>query len=474
MLHHGERVVAGPRSGLRAWLQTKGILFRDDVAVGSPDLARIGLIGLALAIQAIVLFSPGHFRPAPEAYFAVLVAGGTLASIGLCLAATMPIRQLLSVRARQLLAAAALATLVILPVIGVWHGSLGIGHIIGGSTYSNDGAVMDLYAAEQVRHGHNPYRKTNIVLALAHVDAPSTTTTPLMRGQFAGARSYPSSEAVQQVFMNVQRYRPRTIPPEFESKYNYPSGSFLFILPFVWLGLHDMRFLYALFAILMGAYICWRLPRSLRLLAPLIVLGNVPLIILTAGGQPDPMYGFFLMVGFAEWASPRLSPAFMGVAIGTKQLAWFFLPFYLLLVARELGWREAARRTGIMAGVFGVMNLPFILQSPSSYISSISGPMADPMFPLGIGAIALFVSNVLPMLPKVAFTVLELSSWLGGALASARSRYLTAGSGAVLAALPLFFAWRSLVNYFYLIPFIALAVALAEPAQRRLLRRPHA
>lgn len=471
MLHHGERVAAGPSSRLRAWIYTKSILFRDDVAVGSPDLARIGLIALALALQTIVLFSPGHFRPAGEEGFAVFVAAGTLASLGLCLAATLPIRVLLGVHLRRALAAAALATLAILPVLGVWHGSLGVNRIVHGSPYSNDGAVMDLYAAEQVRHGHDPYLRTNIVLALAHVDAPSTTTTPLMRGQFSGARSYPSAAAVQQVFLNVLRYRPRTIPPEFESKYNYPSGSFLFILPFVWMGIRDMRFLYALFVLLMGAYMWWRMPPSLRLLVPLIVLGNVPLIILTAGGQPDPIYGLFLMVGFAEWASPRLSPAFMGIAIGTKQLAWFFAPFYLLLIARELGWREAVRRAGIMACVFGIMNLPFIVQSPSSYLSSISGPMSDPMFPLGIGVIAVFVSNVLPMLPKVAFTVLELSSWLGGAVASARVRYLTAGSGAALAALPLFFAWRSLVNYFYLVPFIALAVVLAEPAQRKVLRR---
>ena len=34
--------------------------------------------------------------------------------------------------------------------------------------------------------------------------------------------------------------------------------------------------------------------------------------------------------------------------------------------------------------------------------------------------------------------------------------------------------WRSLVNYFYLIPLLTLAVVLAEPAQRRVLRRARA
>jgi hypothetical protein len=39
--------------------------------------------------------------------------------------------------------------------------------------------------------------------------------------------------------------------------------------------------------------------------------------------------------------------------------------------------------------------------------------MTDPMFPLGVGIIALFVSNVLPMLPKVVFSLLEAAAWIG-------------------------------------------------------------
>src|SRR5947209_9972989 len=124
---------------------------------------------------------------------------------------------------------------------------------------SNDGAVMDMFAAEQVLHLHNPYVSTNIVTALARLNAPSTTTTPLMRGQFGGARQYPSAAAVEQVFTSVQSHRPRTIPQEFESKYNYPAGSFLVILPFIGMRLHDMRFLYALFCIGIGGCLCFRL-----------------------------------------------------------------------------------------------------------------------------------------------------------------------------------------------------------------------
>jgi uncharacterized membrane protein len=355
--------------------------------------------------------------------------------------------------------------MVVLSVVGIVHAVGGIRGMAQHAPYSNDGAVMDLYAAKRVLHGHNPYLKTNIVTALAAIDAPATTTTPLMDGQFRGARSYPSEAAVQQAFMNVLLHSPRTIPPEFESKYNYPAGSFLFILPFVWMGMHDLRFLYALAVIAMGAYLWRRMDPSLRFLVPFLLLSNVPLIILGIGGQPDPLYGVALMIGYAEWTTPWLSPLAIGLAAGTKQLAWFFLPFYLVLVAQKLGWREALRRLGLICLVFLLLNGPFILKSPVTYVASIAAPMTDPMFPLGIGIVAAFVSGVVPMLPKVAFTLVEMAVWVGAVIAAARVRLIPAASGMVLGALPLFFAWRSLVNYFYLVPLLALAVALAMERQ---------
>jgi uncharacterized membrane protein len=324
---------------------------------------------------------------------------------------------------------------------------------------------MDLYAAEQVLHHHNPYLKANIVRALADLDVPAITTTPLMDGQFRGARAYPSEAAQQQAFLNDQHLQPRAIPAEFESKYNYPAGSFLLMLPFVWAGLRDMRFLYTIAILLMAWYIAHRLPRGFTPLVPFLVLADVPLIIMTAGGQPDPLYGVFLLVGFAESQRRWTSPIAFGLSLAIKQLAWFFIPFYLVLIAQRYGAREALRRSAVMGGVFLLLNGPFIIASPSAYVASISAPMSDPMFPLGIGIVSLFVANVLPMVSKLAFTLAELGAWAGGALASWRLPRLSPAAAAVLAALPLFFAYRSLLNYFYLVPLLTLGILLAE--QRR-------
>ncbi|MBV9281054.1 MAG: DUF2029 domain-containing protein [Chloroflexi bacterium] len=472
MFQSGERAQT-PRPAVRlaAHARSKFMLLHAEVLVGSPDLARLGLVALALALQTAVLFSPGHFRPAASGMVAILVALGTLGSLALALLASLDLKRCLVRPLRQALAAAALAVLAVLAVIGIQQGTNGVWAIAHGMNYTNDGAVMDLYAAHQVRFGHNPYVQTNIVRALANVDAPARTVTPLMDGQFRGLRAYPSDGAIEQALLNVLHYRDTQgvpVPSEFESKYNYPAGSFLVILPFVWMGVQDMRFLYTLAILAMAVYLWARMPRSLRLLVPLLLLANVPIIAHAAGGQPDPIYGLMLMIGYAEWRRRWTSPLAMGLATATKQLAWFFLPFYLLLVIRRFGWREAARRSGLIGLTFLLTNGPFILLSPGGYLASISAPMRDPMFPLGIGIIALFASNVLPLLPKVAFTLAELGSWLACVAASLRLRFLTPASGVVFAALPLFFAWRSLVNYFYLVPLLVLAVALAErsPAAR--------
>lgn len=467
----GGTAQAGLLDRLATVLAVRAALLRTEWALGSTALVCLSLSLCAMGLQTVGMLSPGHFRPAPNIGFAVLVSGSTLGSLVVALVLGLRLRRILPLPARRAIIILGLALTCVLGFMGAQNVYSGISVVQAGLPYDNDGAVMDLYAANQVVDGHNPYVKTNIIHALAAINAPCTTTTPLMDGQFRGATAYPSAAEVQQVCNNALRLRPRTTPPEFESKYNYPSGSFLFILPFVLLGMHDMRFLYALALIGMGLYIAWRLPRKLRFLAFPLLLADVPVIKLTAGGQPDTIYGLFLLLAYAEWDTPWLSPIMMGLAIGTKQLAWFFVPFYLLLVLRTLGMREVARRTAILGAVFAVLNLPFILLSPSAYFTGVAGPMTDPMFPLGIGVIALFVSNVLPMLPKVAFTLAELGAWSTSFLVNARLRMLPAVSGIVFGVVPLFFAWRSLTNYFYLVPLLATAVVLADAGRRRATQR---
>src|SRR5438067_1623240 len=147
MLQPAEQLVTRPL-GSRLTLRFPLALsvLRDEILAGSPALVRTGLIGLALALQTVVLSSPGHFRPATNDFFALLVSVGTLGSLALCFAATLPLKRLLGLRARQLLALATFIALPILAVIGINDTFVGIRAVANGTPYANDGAVMDLYA----------------------------------------------------------------------------------------------------------------------------------------------------------------------------------------------------------------------------------------------------------------------------------------------------------------------------------------
>ena len=161
------------------------------------------------------------------------------------------------------------------------------------------------------------------------------------------------------------------------------------------------------------------------------------------------------------WREHRWSALAYGVAAATKQLAWFFAPFYLIAVVTTHGWREGLRRAATSAAVFLVANLPFILAHPRDWVEGVTTPLSDPMFPRGAGLIFLGTNGGLPLLPSNAYLALEGLCALACLVFAWRSRRTSPELGVVLALVPLFFAWRSLFSYFFLIPLFA-AVAVAR------------
>jgi uncharacterized membrane protein len=125
------------------------------------------------------------------------------------------------------------------------------------------------------------------------------------------------------------------------------------------------------------------------------------------------------------------------------------------------GWREGVRRAVIAAAVFVATNLPFILWHPADWLEGVTTPLSEPMFPRGAGVIFLGTNGGLPLLPATAYLAMEaLCAFICLAVAW-RSRRTSPELGVVLALVPLFFAWRSLFSYFFLVPLFA-AVAVAR------------
>jgi uncharacterized membrane protein len=117
----------------------------------------------------------------------------------------------------------------------------------------------------------------------------------------------------------------------------------------------------------------------------------------------------------------------------------------------------------IAAGIFVVTNLPFIVHDPQAWIAGIFTPALEPMFARGAGLIFLFTNGGLPLLPMLAYSALEAMAGIICVVVAWRTRRTSPELGAVLAIVPLFFAWRSLFSYFFLLPLFALAAVARMP-----------
>ena len=113
--------------------------------------------------------------------------------------------------------------------------------------------------------------------------------------------------------------------------------------------------------------------------------------------------------------------------------------------------------------MFGVTNLPFIVHDPQAWIAGILTPVVEPMFARGAGLIFLFTNGGVPLLPVVAYSALEAVAGIICLVIAWRTRRTSPELGSILAIVPLFFAWRSLFSYFFLLPLFAFAAVARMP-----------
>jgi uncharacterized membrane protein len=192
------------------------------------------------------------------------------------------------------------------------------------------------------------------------------------------------------------------------------------------------------------------------------LLGAASLAAFTVGGSSDLLYALPLVVAWVyrdrKWAAIPL-----GIALATKQIAWFFAPFWIMAVVTERGWRAAARDLAVAAGIFALTNLPFVVHDARAWALGIVTPAIEPMFARGAGLIFLFTNGGLPLLPALAYAAAEAVAGIICLVVAWRTRRTSPELGAVLAVVPLFFAWRSLFSYFFLLPLFALAAVVRMP-----------
>jgi uncharacterized membrane protein len=314
-------------------------------------------------------------------------------------------------------------------------------------------------AARLVLEGRDPYTDLDVFACYQRLDIGPDRTTPLRQGAFADVAIYPSDDQMDRVW--AERVNGIGTNDEFVWRPSYPALSFLLLVPVVALG-WDTNYLYVACLLVAMALVVARAPRTLRPFFLTALLGAASLAAFTVGGSSDLLYALPLVIAWMyrerKWAAIPL-----GIALATKQIAWFFAPFWIIAVVAERGWRAAARDTAIAAGIFVATNLPFIVHDPQAWVAGILTPLVEPMFARGAGLIFLFTNGGVPLWPAVAYSVLEAAAGIICLVIAWRTRRTSPELGAVLAIVPLFFAWRSLFSYFFLLPLFALAAVARMP-----------
>lgn len=329
---------------------------------------------------------------------------------------------------------------------------------------SNDGTSLDTNAAILLLEGKNPYTDSNMLSVARRFSIQPNWTTPLQVGQFVDSSSYPSATDMQSVFDTDMKSGKA---PEFESKVSYPALSFLTLVPFVWANDYNVLPLYLL-SYLALIFIGWKYaPNALRPWVLVLGLANISMWSSTYGSNLD-IFSTLLVVGVwmlrdRRWTSTLL----LGLAFASKQTSWFLAPFYAILIWRTYGWKEMLTRTSVAGVVFLACNLPFILWDPRAWLAGVLAPVADPMFPLGVGLVGFSVTHLIPLLPKWVYTVLEGIAMLGSLIWYWRTCKKLPESAILLAVLPLFVAWRSLSSYFYCVIYPIFILMVAHPPLRK-------
>jgi hypothetical protein len=367
--------------------------------------------------------------------------------------------------------------LVLLLLAALWtiatSGALLIQRPLDPAVYDSDAAAFIHYQAEDVLHGINPYTDSaGFWKAVAQF--PDAGATPLRQGQFAQQTLSPADSAVA-ALLRAYAQNPSRAGPEFDptSLHSYPAGSFLLAVPFIWAGLPSTQPLYALCLLLLFALLIRWAPKGYRWLTLLLLLSLSIAITLTLRSSFE--VACILCIAGAwrcQAKHPWLSAGLLGLGCAIKQLAWLFLPFYLIWVLRQRGWRVAALSGAACILVFFAINAPFLFAAPSAWASSMLLPVSEPAFPGGLGLITLAQGGWIPLFPAWVYATLEVTAYLGllawyslrqfGPAINSKASLVVGAWGLVLAPLPLFLGARSLISYTMFLPVLALAALFQQ------------
>jgi uncharacterized membrane protein len=245
---------------------------------------------------------------------------------------------------------------------------------------------------------------------------------------------------------------------------NYPSLHFLIYVPFIALGLNDMRWVTVLFEALTFTLLYWRTPRTLRPLALIPLFASVDLVIdFTAGCVTDYLWVLPLTATVLFIDNLPISAISFGLACAVKQEPWLLAPFLLTWMWMEsLGdWKRKLPRTGTYGGLalasFLLPNWRFIVEDPAAWWNGVFSPVFGGLIVQSQGVSMLTQMGYVP-LGKGFYLVVTLSVYILLAVNYTVYYDKLKYTFWIYPAVTLWFSYRGLQSYFiHLIPVVTAA-----------------
>jgi uncharacterized protein YjeT (DUF2065 family) len=295
-----------------------------------------------------------------------------------------------------------------------------------GKGYHVDAVTVPHVAAQQLLAGHDPYTTFDLPAAMAQFGMNPELVTHYEDGSVVHSLSY-------------------------------PAVNFLLVTPFIALGVTDIRWIYLVEIIALILILLRKVRLPWRPLVSAGIVGNTVTMRQSILAGIDPTWWVLLTIAWIFVESAWLSPIAVGLAVASRQPAWFAAPFYVLAMWKRNGRAEALRRAAVISVVALLPNLPFIIDNPAAFFDGVGGPMLGALAPSGVGFVRLGLDGPLPLLPRAVYGALAAVSFIA-MLAVLWRFWRSVPIGALIFPfVPLYLAWRSLQNYFGSIPLLAMA-----------------
>jgi hypothetical protein len=352
------------------------------------------------------------------------------------------------------IAPAVLAVLLVLVSVSVARSLLSDRLLI------DDANAMAVCGAQAISTGHDPYQVAELS-CLRRLGLSPTLATPLRVASLAKVQGYPTPSQIEAAIRSANAHGGTNAifsglsKPPLDPAVMIPVARAPAVARALWTLVAVAIFLGVL-AVAAGSL--W--PAALAVFLATFYIPGSALNFASFGNAESVAY--LLMALSVLWIRrPILSGVCLGLAIGSNELALFFLPAYLLICYRLTG-RGPRLLSAVLTLVIGVV--PWLIRYPDA-VSTIWHNLSAPTFPLGYGPIELVLAGILKpppsdlMLGLTALAMLLILLW-----GWRRPEWRIAAGVLLLSAFWL--SWRSLDEYMAQIPLLALAAILALLARR--------